>query len=72
MANLVISDQSFTASVGQRVTFQSRNDPINGIINFSETDSFLAATGCEDCCLIEEVGQIGTRETRCSACNALE
>ena len=72
VSHLVISDQTLAASVGQRVTFQSRDDAVNGIINFSKADGFLAATSRKDRRFVQEVGQVCTRETRSPAGNAFK
>jgi hypothetical protein len=72
VANLVISNQPFAASIRKRMTFKSGDDPVNGIIDFGKTDGFLSATGSEDGRFIEEVGKVSTCKSRCPAGNAFQ
>ena len=59
MANLVIGNQALAAAIGERFALHASDDPINSVIDFSEGDRLFAAPGCEDRCLIEQVGEIG-------------
>ena len=72
MTNFVVGDQTLAPTICQRTTFHSSDDPVNGVIDFRETDRLLATASREDGSLVHQVGQIGTGETRRATGNAFE
>ena len=72
MADLVVGDQSLAASISEWTTLHAGNDSIDGVVDFAESDRFLAAAGCEDRGFIHQVGQISTCETGSASSNAFE
>ena len=72
MAHFVIGDQTLAAAIGQGTTFHAGDDAINGIINFTQTNRFLATPCREDRSFIHQVGQIGAGEPGGATRNALQ
>ena len=67
MTDFVISDQSFFGTVLKGLGTEAHGDAFQGPFQLAIADEGLLFTGREDGCLVDQVGQLSTGETRCSA-----
>ena len=72
MSNLVIRNQTLASTIGEGMTFHSRNDAIDGIINFRNADAFLATSCRKDRRFVQQIGKVCPCKTRSPSCNAVE
>ena len=72
VAGFVEGDDLAVFIVHQLATFATKGDLVPGFVDIVHLNGLLIITSCDERTFVQEVGEVGTRKTRCVASDVLE
>lgn len=62
MADLVVRDQALGLAIHQGLALHTRNNAVDRVVNLTQRDRCAVAATRENGCLVEQVGEVSSRE----------